>query len=275
MNVRLLSWNINGLSELWSQVAAEPVDVALVQEARRPPAHLSLDVVPGVDEEWRTDGWEKRPWRTALARVSDAVSIDPLPTGGPFVEDWATLRVSRLGTLTAARVVVDGVPRFVAVSVYCPWERPLGCDDPIWADASAHRILSDLVPVLHNARHLPVVIAGDWNILFGYGEHGSDHWARRYATVFERAEAIDLMFKGPQVETGGRQAEPWPDELPRGSKNVPTYHTRQQGIDGATRQLDFVFASRSIADRVTARARNEVADWGSSDHCRIMIDVAL
>ncbi len=42
----------------------------------------------------------------------------------------------------------------------------------------------------------------------------------------------------------------------------------------ADRQLDYVFASRGFHERIRVRALNEVAEWGSSDHCRIQIDVA-
>jgi hypothetical protein len=55
--------------------------------------------------------------------------------------------------------------------------------------------------------------------------------------------------------------------------NVPTFHTNQQSIAGATRQLDFVFASMDIADQVRVRALNEVNEWGNSDHCRVEIEV--
>lgn len=41
----------------------------------------------------------------------------------------------------------------------------------------------------------------------------------------------------------------------------------------ASRQLDFVFASEAIAERVRVRAKNDVADWGPSDHCRVFIQV--
>jgi endonuclease/exonuclease/phosphatase family metal-dependent hydrolase len=115
-------------------------------------------------------------------------------------------------------------------------------------------------------------VAGDWNILFGYGEDGSEYWGRRYKTVFDHAEALDLRFAGPQ-HPNGRQAEPWPDELPRGSRCVPTFHHSRQRPETATRQLDFVFASASIAERVSTRALNDPAEWGPSDHCRVLIDV--
>ena len=66
---------------------------------------------------------------------------------------------------------------------------------------------------------------------------------------------------------------PWPAELPVGSTNVPTYHTRQMTPAQAARQLDFVFASTDIAGRIHARALNEPTDWGPSDHCRVWIEL--
>jgi len=54
---------------------------------------------------------------------------------------------------------------------------------------------------------------------------------------------------------------------------VPTYHHNRQTPANASRQLDFVFASESIADRVNVKALNSVEEWGPSDHCRIMIEL--
>ena len=83
---------------------------------------------------------------------------------------------------------------------------------------------------------------------------------------------MGLSFVGPQAPNGA-QADPWPDELPTTSLNVPTYRTNRQSPATATRQLDFVFASASIAHRVRVSAHNSPADWGPSDHCRVMIQV--
>jgi exonuclease III len=126
---------------------------------------------------------------------------------------------------------------------------------------------------VNDARSHRIVAAGDLNILHRYGEHGISYWAARYATVFDRAEAMGLRFVGPQAPYG-RQAYPRPAELPGSSRDVPTYHTRQQGPMGATRQLDFVFASHALADRLSVRALNADPDeWGPSDHCRVAIEL--
>jgi endonuclease/exonuclease/phosphatase family metal-dependent hydrolase len=108
--------------------------------------------------------------------------------------------------------------------------------------------------------------------LRGYGEDGDDYYGARYQSVFDRAEALGLRFVGPEYPHG-RQAEPWPRELPLESKCVPTYYGRGQTPNTATRQLDFVFASASLAGRVHATALNDPRDWGPSDHCPVLIDI--
>ncbi len=110
-------------------------------------------------------------------------------------------------------------------------------------------------------------------MLYGYGENGSSYWAGRYMTVFHRMEALGLRFVGPQ-SPNGKQADPWPTELPRESKNVPTFRTRRGDASTGTRQLDFVFASESLAPRLHVAALNRADEWGPSDHCRIRIEIS-
>ena len=112
----------------------------------------------------------------------------------------------------------------------------------IYADGSVHRLISDISVFVGQQLGHRILAAGDLNILHGYGDHGSGYWASRYTTVFDRMRALGLSFVGPQAPAG-RRADPWPDELPRTSHNVPTYYTTHQLPVTATRQLDFVFAS--------------------------------
>ena len=161
----------------------------------------------------------------------------------------------------------------IVVSMYAVWESPASKRSWIFADASAHRLISDLSLLVGNQRGHRIIVSGDFNILYGYGDNGSPYWARRYMTVFDRMEAIGLRFVGPQSPNGA-QADPWPAELPADSKNVPTFRTRRGDPSTATRQLDFVFASESIADRVQTTALNRPEEWGPSDHCRVRIVVS-
>ena len=209
-------------------------------------------------------------WRTAVVGLTDRVEVRPRATvtleAAASYDDWI---VSRAGSIAAADVVTGGEIAFTAVSVYAAWEK-VGARGRGYADGSAHRILSDLSALMVRPEHR-LVVAGDWNLLRGYGEDGDGYWKARYDTVFERAEALGLRFVGPQYPNG-RQADPWPGELPRGSRCVPTFHHSQQKPASATRQLDFVFASASIADRIKVRALNTPEEWGPSDHCRVVID---
>jgi exonuclease III len=268
--LRIWSWNVNG-RHLWDELAASGIDVALLQEAPVPPSPWEGKIAPDPSMGWGTAGWSK-PLRTAVVAVSETTLLEPGPLTSLEERAAGAFVVSRRGTLAAADVVVDG-ERITLVSMYAAWEG--GRPGPIYADASAHRLLSDLSGIVKDARSHRLIAAGDLNILHRYGEYGSSYWAARYATVFDRAEAMGLRFVGPQAPHG-RQANPRPAELPEDSLNVPTYHTHGQGPMGATRQLDFVFASHALADRLTVRALNTDPDeWGPSDHCRVAIELQI
>ena len=269
--IRLVSWNMAHRRAAWAGLDDLDADVALLQEAGRPDPQWARAVGADPSDSWETTLLAGRaPWRAAVARLSDQVELRPRATltleTATSANDWV---VSRAGSIAAADVIVDGVSAFTAVSVYAAWETAARGRD--YADAAAHRILSDLSALLGPRRAHRVIVAGDWNILHGYGESGDEYWKARYDSVFGRATALGLRFVGPQ-HPNGRQADPWPDELPRESLCVPTFHHSGQTPTTATRQLDFVFASNSLADRIDVRALNEPQEWGLSDHCRVVID---
>ena len=275
-SIRITSWNIGSREAAWRQLAADDsVDVALLQEAKAPPSGLAIEVIGG-DDTWATAGWERRTFRTAVVRCSDRVMVLAEPLVRPLgLAGKNELAVSRPGTLAVAKVIpADGVPITVA-SVYAAWERPVSLTEAGWiyADASAHRLVSDLAALVASQRGHQILVAGDWNILNSYGENGSPNWAARYRTVFERLEAIGLRCLGPQ-QPYGLPAHPRPAELPEGSKDVPTYRTNESDPVTGQRQLDFVFASADVEARVrSVVALNSPAEWGASDHCRVVVEV--
>ena len=273
MSVRVISWNIDGTIDPWHCLVEMETDVALLQEAGEPPQDLARPIY--VDPApWHTAGWPGWRRRTAIARVSDRVAVEWITPKSIEEKCSGEFAVSRPGTVTAALVSADGVEPFVVVSMYSMWENPHASTGSSWivSDASAHRVVSDLSAFIGSQNGHRILAAGDLNVLHGHGEHGNDYWASRYSTVFSRMEALGLPFVGPQAPYG-RQADPWPKELPPGSKNVPTFYYGQTP-DTATRQLDFVFASRGMADSVSVRALNEPEQWGPSDHCRLEIEVS-
>ena len=84
--------------------------------------------------------------------------------------------------------------------------------------------------------------------------------------------ALGSEYKGPTFPKG-RKADPIPSHLDENSQEVPTYHTIANEPATAHVQIDHVFTSRGLDRYVHTRAMNDVEEWGSSDHCRIIIDI--
>ena len=273
--VKVISWNIAHREQAWRALCNTDADIALVQEAPEPPADMPppFEYRPAT---WRTAGAAPRRWHAAVVKLSNDIGVQWLePTPIENARD-GDLTVSRAGTLDAAIVTPPTGEAFIVVSMYAVWEKPhptTGSSSWIYADAAVHRLISDISVFVGQQSGHRILAAGDLNILHGYGDHGSVYWASRYATVFDRMRALGLSFVGPQAPAG-RRADPWPDELPRTSHNVPTYHTNHQMPATATRQLDFVFASNGLAEQCQVSARNEPDAWGPSDHCQVHIVMA-
>lgn len=272
--MKLLSWNIAHRQDAWRHLLDSDADIALLQEAAEPPPDVASRIM--VDPApWLTCAvGSSRPWRTCVAQLTDRFKVNwikPVSIEKAMPGDFV---VSRLGTLAIADISDSQGKICTVSSMYSLWEKPHPSISGkfIYADASAHRLLSDLSVIVDQQEKHKIIVAGDLNILHGHGEHGSSYWKSRYDTVFQRMHALGFCFAGPQAPNG-RQPSPWPTELPHSSKNIPTYHTGQQSPYTATRQLDFVFVSNSLAQNTHVKAMNHPDQWGPSDHCRIEINL--
>ena len=270
--IKVVSWNIAKRDESWHALLEMDADVALLQETGIVPGNVQA----GPGEPWLNHLYDRWP---LVVKLSDRVKVEWFRQTGPISDTKGNeMAVSGIGTIASARIVpLEAVEPFIAVSMYGRWLNPHPSTGSAWiySNASAHRIISDVSAFIGQENPLKhrILAAGDLNILLGYGEHGNPYWAARYQSVFDRMDALGLSFVGPQAPDG-RQAHPWPRELPPSSRNVPTYHSIHQKPATATRQLDYVFASRGFSDSVRVRAMNEVEEWGPSDHCRIEILVS-
>ena len=289
--VRIVCWNTNYRKEPWRRLRDTKADVALIQEACNPPSD-ALDLVEiGPREHWDAAVWNSDWWKgrfptlsdrqTMVVKLSDRVRIEWFKQVGPVSmvkED--EIAVSGIGTIAAARVIpLEGDPEpFIAVSMYARWIAPHPSTRSTWSvgysDGTAHRIISDLSAFIGNADPSThrILAAGDLNLIYGSRTGDPQALDERGSGVFERMETIGLELIGPRYPAG-RKATPTPSYLPPDTRNVPTYRTVKESPATASRQLDYVFASRGFHERVRASALNEVDDWGPSDHCRLVIEV--
>ncbi len=274
--MKIISWNIAHSHDPWRCLLKSDADIALLQEATKPPSdvspHIEVDNSPWVT----VDGGSQNKWRTAVVKLSKNVGVEWIEAKSLSEAKVGDFGVSQPGTLSAASVTPADGETLVVVSMYGLWEGVQASAKGKWffADGSVHRILSDLSAFIGRKPSHRIIAAGDLNILYGYGENCDLYWKRRYQTVFERMDALGLSFVGPQYPNG-RQACPWPEELPRESKNVPTFRNNRNDPRTAKRQLDFVFVSKSLSEAVSVRALNEADQWGPSDHYQIEIDISF
>ena len=282
--ITVVSWNIAMRPQAVEELLARDADVALLQEVG-PGALEALKEAGGNVAVSPQDPWE--PWPREhydrwpmVVKLSDRVKVEwfrqVLPTTPEEGDD--EIAVSNVGIIAAARVIplVSGKP-FIAVSMYARWFRPhllTGKTNNIHSDRSAHLIMSDLAAFIWDTDlgDHRILAAGDLNNIYGATEDNRLVWYERDRGVFDRMEALGLEFMGPQ-HPAGRLADPPPQGLRGDTKNVPTYHTRGGSPATAENQLDYVFASRGFHRGVRAQALNGVEGWGSSDHCRLMIEV--
>ena len=275
--IKVVSWNIAKMHQPWRELLEMNADVALLQEVGTVPDDVRSKVAVSPQEPW--EPWPKEHydrWPIAV-KLSDRVKVDwfrqVLPTTPR--ENLDELAVSCGGIIAAAKItpLESGEP-FIAVSMYARWfsPHPTTEGDWIYPDAAAHHIISDLTTFIgyydYPAAHR-ILATGDLNMSF----RSSDQFNHRAQTIYDRMGALGLEYMGPEFPNG-RQADPIPEHPTEHSKDVPTYyHKPTNSPAGARVQIDHVFASRGFHNQVRALALNRVDEWGSSDHCRILIEV--
>ena len=260
--ITLVCWNIEHKSEPWRVLRGMEADVALLQETRPPPSDAGIaahDVNdPGDWPKGRLNG------RAVIVRLNERVEVEFIDKS--FATDPSVL--------AAARIQAPNPEAFVVVSIAPAFEYPHEAVPGKMGnvDSSLHRSISDLTAFIGRPKHHRVIVAGDLTVMRGSSRYHDDYWSARARTVFERMDALGLQCVGPEAPHG-RQADPWPDWLPRESRNVPTFRRIGASPAEAEAQLDYVFVSKGMVDSVRVSALNDPDQWGPSDHCRIVIEV--
>lgn len=268
-----MKWNSNH-DQAWNLLRTMDADIALLQEARKPPPSV-YDWAEIDPEPWRIAGTNVK-WRSAVVRLSDRVAVEWIESKSIAQARSRDFFVSRPGTLAAAIVTSkDNLPLTV-VSMYAAWENYTthsGRRSVTLAAGSLHRMISDLTRLVGSRTRM--IAGGDLNIYRRHSDHPTpwtwpDGFAMHYGTVFDRMAAIGVPFVGPQAPHGRQPT----GRARRDRSDVLTYYTPKEAKpEKARQQLDFVFATSNIANRLSVRALNEVDEWGPSDHCRILIDL--
>ena len=287
--IRVVSWNIFKRWPPWhvlvEMARRGEADVALLQEAGNPPPDLAHPVPRGSEEFWKGREYEGRPiydrW-ALVVQLSDRVDVEWFRAVPPISElGERDIAVSGIGTIAAARVTPRDRPQddaFIAVSMYARYMKPHPSTGTPWRvgapDVSAHRILSDISAFIGHedpSRHR-ILAAGDLNMI--YGATGNTlALPTREKAFWDRLAALGLEFLGPQAPDGWQPSGPQPD-VPPDTKNVPTWVRNGRPPEEANRQFDYAIASRGFHERVKVRALNRADEWGPSDHCRLLIEVA-
>ena len=275
---KIVCWNIAKRSQPWDQLLRMDADVALLQEANFKDVPASVRASRCLPQT--NYGYDRWPLVVQLSNNVQVEWLKPVNAAQVSIEP-DEIAVSDSNTIAAARVtpLPDG-EQFVVFSIYARWIKPV-VKTSWWAgyaDASAHRIISDLsafIGDVNPASHR-ILAAGDLNTIYQETIYSLQP---RDTTVFDRMEALGLEFIGPRWPNADRRADPVPRGLPQGSENVPTYLSAQQlrrmrNDDILTgHQLDYVFASKGFGQSISVHAMNAPERWGSSDHCRVVIDV--
>ena len=287
---KVVSWNINAQHEPWRELVQMDADVALLQEACEPPKDVADKVCIGPREHWDSHHWNSCWWRgrfknlfdrwAMVVKLSNKVEVEWFKQISP-ISAAATdeFPVSGIGTVAAARIIPPDSPPFIVVSMYARWIEPHPSAKRAFkvgfADGSAHRIISDLSGFIGSADASThrILAAGDLNTIYGAKDYHSTSWnTARDHTIWDRMGVIGLEFLGPRYPNG-KQADPTPDFMKPDNRDVVTYYTPGNCPATADRQLDYAFASRGFHKTIKVCAMNGVKKWGSSDHCRLMIEV--
>lgn len=289
--VTVVSWNVGKRQEPWRQLVNMDADVALLQEAGSPPNDVAGRIDTGPEEHWNSHLWNSDWYQDRseppydrwpmVVKLSDRVEVEWFKQVGPTKEVREDeIAVSGIGTVAAARVTpkAGDTPPFIVFSMYARWIRPHPSTRSTWGvgfpDGSAHRIISDLSAFIGNVKPEThrLLAAGDLNVGFGYTHYPQWNVARDQ-TVLDRMDALGLEYLGPHFPHG-RRAETATPGLPNDAPNTPTYHSTHRTPKTANIQLDHAFASRGFHQGINVRAMNAVEEWGASDHCRLLIEVA-
>lgn len=257
--LRVVVWNMAQRQSAWDALACLAPDICLLNEALVPTDSRGVWNLAGT--QGRDLG--RRPWSAAvmsdlpLSCISDArPEFRGHRRNVPF-------ECSRPGSWVAARVETPIGP-LTAISLY-------GLMDEL-SDASVHRSLSELSPVLDDPRYRElVVLGGDLNTSTQWPARDA-RWNARDRSVLQRIEALGLVDCLRATRPPGRLEG---CQCLDGDDCAHARTRTDRARPEIAYQTDYLFASRALAAspklvRCEALAFDE--RFAMSDHAPITAD---
>jgi hypothetical protein len=254
--MRVVVWNVANKVAAFEALKELTPDIALLNEASPPVGTHGLwrDATQGRDSK-------RRPWSVAVLTAHPVTEIhDARPT-------WRQTRrnvgftCSRPGSWIAASVAVPHAPAITAVALY-------GLLDEL-SDASVHRSLSEISPVLDDPRYKGhVLIGGDLNT--GTQWRVGDPFLRRDINVLQRFEALGLVDCVTAMRPPGRLGG---CTCTYGEACVHTRTRLDRRWPDTPYQTDYLWASAALADRLKSCRVLATPEWFAiSDHAPIVAE---
>lgn len=252
--LRVVVWNMAHKQRAWAALDRLGPDICLLNEAFVPAGRRGV---------WSTDGTvgrdrAKRRWTAAVvSRFKSTAITDARPQWRQSKRN-VPFQCSRPGSWAAARVDTELGP-VSAVALY-------GLMDEL-SDASVHRSLSELSPVLDDPKYNKhVILGGDLNT--GTQWPKGEVFYKRDRNVLDRIEALGLVDCIQAKRAPGRLAGCQCIE----GENCAHVRTRKDPRHPAVPyQTDYLFASPRLASRLVSCEPLATDEWFTiSDHAPIV-----
>jgi endonuclease/exonuclease/phosphatase family metal-dependent hydrolase len=257
--VCVVVWNVANQARAFDALASLEPDIALLNEALPPPAATGIwrDETLGRDSK-------RRPWSAAVLSSHPAAEITDARPQWRSSKRNVPFACSRPGSWIAATVEIEPADSITAVALY-------GLLDEL-SDASIHRSLSEISPLIDDRRYgRHVLIGGDLNT--GTQWPAGDAFMVRDSNVLQRFEALGLIDCLAATRPPGR-LEGCPCSL--GDSCTHTRTRLDPRRPHVPYQVDYLWASRALAARLVSCQALATDEWFAiSDHTPIVADFDL
>jgi endonuclease/exonuclease/phosphatase family metal-dependent hydrolase len=257
--LRVVVWNVAGKQRAWAALDGLDADICLLNEAIVPAGRRGV---------WSADGTvgrdkATRRWTAAVVTRFDSAAITDARPKWRQSKRSVPFQCSRPGSWVAARIET-GLGGVSAVALY-------GLMDE-FSDASVHRSLSELSPVIDDPKYSEqVILGGDLNT--GTQWPAGDPFNKRDRNVLDRLEALGLVDCIRAKRAVGRLTGCPCIE----GENCSHVRTRRDAKrPSVPYQTDYLFASQKLAARLVSCASLATDEWFAiSDHAPILAEFEL